>query len=187
MNHAHVHFAMKLSRLNGAHKRHRAYLVKLMAPYSTMGNFNSPLTVCYRAEPKIVAQRFILHSKWQFLPDLGPVKLESLPCLEICPHLTFLNFLRDHSMNPRVNSLTASITAAFKSSPAPQFSACYRCPADFEIQVENGQMGLWIWQDLGSGASPLDPEWRIHVWTYHNNDFRGPMLPHVPGSLRRTY
>lgn len=188
ISHSHVDFALKLSRAEFAFESHRAYLAKLMASHRKFGSLESPVLVTYRAQSKIVGQRFILQSHWEYSPNvqLQLVKPEDVPDFTICPHLTFCRYYGSNRFPS--NRLTRSISTAFSSMPVAQFGRCSRCPTDIQVQVENGRLKLWIWKDFGSGGSPWDLEWRVHLFDRnYNHCSKGPTVAHVPGSVKNMY
>lgn len=131
LNHAHVHFALKLRRFEKLPKSYSTYLTNLMAPFETSGLEKGQLTTKYRVRPRIVASRFLLFSHWELAPLIPQFKPKHLPFWTVCPHLTVSPYgATNHDPFMR------SINAAFGSRSELQSGACHRCLTDFEVQVQ---------------------------------------------------
>jgi hypothetical protein len=202
VNPIHVHFALKLYHSCRVSDEDRLYLRKLMSPYETTKSLNL-LNVKYKAWPRIIARKFLLHSTWHFKEKDRRFDWEDFPYLEICPHLKV-----QRSTGVPHNALVAAIAMAFTTSTL-QSASCDCCLTDFEIRFQDGQTTILVWQNLGSGGSPWSLEWRSQTmepaesmesgrypWklegriqdittTYRYLISRS--LSHVPGSVKTMY
>lgn len=168
MQHYHIQFALKLSRLGKVHQR---YLAALMDTYTRTGiAFIPPLADSYTAEPRIINKRFILREEWNIrnntstaLP-LFPDK-SRLP-LPVCPHMRMLfggparsrswkqssihwmvhmsnnnnmRQLEEFTLLKEVTLLEDGIALAYESLGQWIFNSCLHCPTDFAIMISTDE------------------------------------------------
>lgn len=201
VRHEHVQTALKLSK-SGADPK---YLKKLLASHwSFRMNFLGPF--CYgpvhTVHPKIVKERFLVHEKMIFLPPLVPnsfsrygrgMRIILHEALMICPHLVRYggSYMGPDILNHSSRNVTEALTAAYDHEGEKMHGHCDQCLTDFSIMVSRGARRLTvnIWRDCGCYASPLNWQWRSHLWTTGNNAVRAPPLPswRTPGMVRYGY
>ncbi|OCL13534.1 hypothetical protein AOQ84DRAFT_414565 [Glonium stellatum] len=127
--HHHAQLALKYSRLQNTYQE---YLASLMAPYSVTFPDSKPLMTKFSARPKIVDEKFILFSSWEFKDSFKSVSMENMPALQFCPHL---GFLQRSNPNLPLNPLTCSMRSAFETKGLQSQGSCARCPTDYSVEV----------------------------------------------------
>jgi hypothetical protein len=192
MQHYHIQFALKLSRLGNVHQQ---YLAALMAPYTRTGiSLIPPLAESYAVEPRIINKRFILHEEWNInnhtsiaLPLFPDNSHSNIP---VCPHMHMrsgaarsrsckewsLHRLAHMPTNHDVQQQLAiwlrdytlledGIALAYASPGQWIFDSCLHCPTDIaiKISVDEREATVRAWHDFGTEGSPLDISWKAHV------------------------
>ncbi|KAH0428386.1 f-box domain containing protein [Colletotrichum camelliae] len=182
----HVQLALKLARLKTVNQK---YLNKIMSPFSHEYNsFISAKHVYFRAEPKIIRERFILYTKLDSVHEDG-LTLENCDVQSLCPHMKFDS--DDDAQKRRwyygAENLGKDVRTAL-SQPGNEISGyCPRCPTDYAIITGPESINIQAWYDFGSYKSPNDKSWTVHIWSDQNMLERGPIVHHDPGSIRRLY
>ncbi|KAF2811508.1 uncharacterized protein BDZ99DRAFT_559539 [Mytilinidion resinicola] len=174
--------------LKYARKRNAPHLLSsLLAPQTglpTDGNIWDCVKVAdFIARPKIVNNRFLLHSTWKLnLPNkvrstLTKAVANSLPDFRICLHHGLnLGWIERELFRTRLGAGSQICS-----------SGCAYCPIGFSIGVIVKYSIFQIWQDLGTQGPPTDAPWRSVKLdsSYPRND-DGEIL-RAFGSIRDTY
>ncbi|PTB65891.1 hypothetical protein BBK36DRAFT_1120850 [Trichoderma citrinoviride] len=216
VQHYHVQFALKLSRLGNVHQQ---YLAALMDSYTRTGpSLIPPLAESYAAEPRIINERFILREEWKISNNTST----ALPLLwdntdlhiPVCPHMRMSGgparsrswkessihwMVRvSNSMQQREGSvllkeitlLEDGIALAYESPGQWIFNSCLHCPTDFAIMISTDEQEATIraWHDFGVEGSPLDISWKEHVKDEATHYFDvGPYLDYPHGGVRESW
>lgn len=185
----HVDLAIKLSRgRQGGRGSRRTYLRDLTRTYRLSQQRGLPLSVTFTARPSIVSGRFILFRSWEYEEKDRPINLETIKFLSICPHLTVSSY---DNRKLRTNPLYAAIVDPPKKELETRsltLDSCSRCPTDYSVDFSPGRLHVCAWQDFGGGnSSERRLSWQVFVPSIKNNEFRGPTVPHIPGSIRQYY
>lgn len=193
IQHYHIQFALKLSRLGNVHQQ---YLAALMEAYTRTGiSLIPPLAESYAAEPRIINNRFILCEEWNIRNntniDLPLFPGESDLQLPVCPHMhmfggparsrswkessihMIVHMSNNNSMRQlegsillkEVTFLEDGIALAYESPGQWIFNSCLRCPTDFAIMISMDKREAIIraWHDFRIEGSPIDISWKAHV------------------------
>ncbi|KAF3075689.1 hypothetical protein CFAM422_001909 [Trichoderma lentiforme] len=153
VQHYHVQFALKLSRLGNIHRR---YLKALMKPYTCTSKSPIPtLTESYTAEPRIINKRFILRE--DTIPNF-PDEHDLFP--SVCPHMDMMYggparsrlwkessiyqmaHMADnnkHVLLKEVTLLEEDITSACESPGQWIFNSCLHCATDFAVMISTDE------------------------------------------------
>ena len=177
LHHHHVQLALKYARRGDTQTK---YFRRLMAPHVATRTLIPPMTY-FSVQPAIIHGKFLLFRTWTFEKDsvVGGVKR-----LELCPHLKVL----DTDLPSRqVNPLYETLNKANKTKGVPMYNACHRCPTDYSVMVLSNHVVFCTWQDFGGESTTSDMAWYIHVENETNDEFRGPTVPHIEGSLREAF
>ncbi|KAL7952756.1 hypothetical protein V8C34DRAFT_298648 [Trichoderma compactum] len=214
VQHYHVQFALKLSRLGNIHRR---YLKTLMKTYTSTGkSLILPLTESYIAEPRIINKRFILREEWKISNNTSsaisifPDERGLVP--PVCPHMEMIfggpassrrwkeSYISQMAHMPNNNSmwqllkevtlLEEGIASACESPGQWIFNSCLHCATDFAIMLSTDEREATIraWHDFGIEGSPMDIGWKAHVkdWNAYWFDL-GPYLDYHHGSIRELW
>lgn len=168
VQHYHVQFALKLSRLGNIHRR---YLKALMKTYTCTDKWRiPPLAESYTAKPRIINKHFILHEEWKISnntsraipifpdePDLGPT---------VCPHMEIMfgspaesrlwkewtiyqmahmpnnnsmRQLEEHVLLKEATLLEEGIASACQSPGQWIFNSCLHCATDFAVMLSTDE------------------------------------------------
>jgi hypothetical protein len=175
--HHHVQLALKYARRGDTKQK---YLRQLMAPHVATRTLTPPMTY-FSVQPAIIHGKFLLFRTWTFEQDSV---IGGATQLEICPHLNILDInLPSRLLNP----LSETLNTANATKGAPVYKACHRCPTDYSVMVLSNHIVFCTWQDFGGERTTSDMAWYIHVKNETNNEFRGPTVPHIEGSLREAF
>ncbi|KAL6799007.1 hypothetical protein GGI42DRAFT_328477 [Trichoderma sp. SZMC 28013] len=214
VQHYHVQFALKLSRLGNIHRR---YLKALMKTYTSTGkSLILPHTKSYTAEPRIINKRFILREEWKISnntnsaiplfpdePNLNP---------SVCPHMDMMfggparsrlwkessiyqmaHMPNNDSMRQLLKEVTLleeGIASACESPGQWIFNSCLHCATDFAIMLSTDEREATIraWHDFGMEGSPMDISWKAQVIdrSAYWLDL-GPYLDYPHGSIRELW
>ncbi|KAI9870815.1 MAG: hypothetical protein M1830_003773, partial [Pleopsidium flavum] len=184
--HRHVQLAIKYTRLEDVHQRYRASILQRFT--TSFPSFHS-MRLKFTVEPVVVNGRFILMTTFDFHEAAAPLSFTTLSRVSVrfCQHLPI-----DEPTNPE-SPLLAAIRFAFKvadgrSGLHQEVHSCDRCPTDYLIKIQGRRAISYVWQDLGSGTSPIVPYWRSHILDYkENNQFNGTEFCYEHGSVRYMY
>jgi len=173
----HVQLAIKYTRLAGTHQSYRASILQRFT--ISYPEFYS-LGLDFTAEPIVVHGRFILKTTWDFREAAAPVSFAMIShaSFGLCAHL-------------RAATRFAFEVADVQSGFHQEAHSCDRCPTDCSIVVQGSRAIFHVWQDLGSGLSPMDPYWLSHINDVindvENNEFSGTKFCYKHGSVRDLY
>ncbi|QYS99268.1 hypothetical protein H0G86_006410 [Trichoderma simmonsii] len=212
VQHYHVQFALKLSRLGNIHRR---YLKALMKPYTcTRKSHIPPLRESYTAEPRIINKRFILREEWKFSNNtrsaisIFPDEHDLFP--SVCPHMDMMyggparsrlrkessihqmgmRQLEEHVLLKEVTLLEQGIASACEFPGRWIFNSCLHCATDIAVMISiDGREGIIrAWHDFGIEGSPMDISWKAHVRDQHAYWLDlGPYLDYPHGSIRESW
>lgn len=208
IQHHHIQTALKLSPPG---KRHEKYFKALMVPYThTAEIYGTVFTETYKAEPRIINDRFLLSEKWM-LKNNTPLVLPFFRHngIWVCPHLCVCDggLMSSRSWKKVVSGIARmkykntpfkeilhledGITLALKSLGERVCVSCPRCPTDCEISVSVDERMAIIraWHDFGMQGSPVDASWMVHVKTSAKNDWLNPGfgVSYAQGSVRKLW
>ncbi|KAL7939419.1 hypothetical protein V8C35DRAFT_326472 [Trichoderma chlorosporum] len=207
IQHYHVQFALKLSRLGNVHQQYLAALIKTYTIPMTL--YRWPLAKSYTAEPRIINKRFILREEWN-ISDSSSIDLplfSGASCIyhPICPHMRMMHKelamsrrwkefsvhrMIHMSNNNKVTLYEDCIALAYKSPGQWIFNSCMRCPTDFAIMISTDEREATIqaWHDFGIEGSPMDISWKAHVVDETSNRLNmGPYVYYTHGSIRELW
>lgn len=217
VQHYHVQFALKLSRLGNIHRK---YLKALMKTYKITGkSLIPPLTESYTAEPRIVNKRFILHEEWKISNNTShalSIFLDERDLVpSVCPHMEMMyggpassrlwkqssiyqmahipNNTTMRQLNKLLKEATLledSIALACESPGQWIFNSCLHCSTDFAIiiSIDKQEVIIQAWHDFGIEGSPIDINWKAHVIDRNVYWFElGPYLDYPHGSIRELW
>ncbi|ETS07072.1 hypothetical protein M419DRAFT_70199 [Trichoderma reesei RUT C-30] len=164
MQHYHIQFALKLSRLGNVHQQ---YLAALMAPYTRTGISLIPPLAESRS-----CKEWSLH-RLAHMPTNHDVQQQ----LAI--------WLRDYTL------LEDGIALAYASPGQWIFDSCLHCPTDIaiKISVDEREATVRAWHDFGTEGSPLDISWKAHVRNINAPPWLdpGPYVHYTHGSIREMW
>ncbi|KAF4973179.1 hypothetical protein FZEAL_9396 [Fusarium zealandicum] len=211
LEHRHVQLALKYQRLACISKNDRAiYLSRLLRPYSAMFRTHPdadrhpcPVFAKYSAHPKLVQQRYLLLSTWEYTAGREMLMKYTMGFLAICRHqwlefdwhtseircLMAENEYRQKGgifLNPARNPtkiLRLAFDVATESKATAVHASCPLCPVDFAVKYTPDRAIIRAWHDLGPEGTPLDHEWAVHVM----QDRPDEPICHVEGSIRDLY
>lgn len=168
IQHHHIQFALKLSRLGNLHQQ---YLAALMDTYMRTGiSLMPPFTDSYTAEPRIIHKRFILREEWNISNNTST----ALPLfsgkpylhLSVCPHMRMIfggparsrswkessvywlmrtsnnnsmQQLEESILLKEITLLEDGIVLAYESPGQWIFNSCLHCPTDFGIMISTDE------------------------------------------------
>ncbi|KAF6833943.1 hypothetical protein CPLU01_05238 [Colletotrichum plurivorum] len=195
----HVQLALKFTRLNNVNQDYLASIMKLFAEESFKNYHHHPAYKSFYSSPKIVFERFLLHTQWVFGNGVRFSPSE-LRMHGICPHMVIYSLDSGEqdrgrqtpcgckrSIDTRVLEFTQEVRLALKS-PGREFDGhCSRCTTDYSILVGPARVTISAWHDFGSYKSPEDESWTVHIESNANKFTKGPIVYHEPGSVRRLY
>jgi hypothetical protein len=195
LSYQHVQLTLKYSRLQPSQPSvlscrnvYDYYLSRLLWPFTTRTLWYGRVEINFSAQPKVIDERFILHSQWEFKlrPDLETVamKLEDIRPTVICPHLNLAL-----TSNPLLqsNPMVAMAVSAFDNLGKQSYGSCTRCATDYSISALPTGVTIKAWQDLGNSGSPGDPYWVAQMWHTDNSQFWGPTVSHEPLSIMSAW
>ncbi|PKK55068.1 hypothetical protein CI102_100 [Trichoderma harzianum] len=182
LSHIHVQLTLKYTRLNKMEQRYEDYLKSLIAPYHKYLRPNdldtNKVKRKYSVYPKIVNGRYLLHTVWRYYQAKGPISMQSMGYISICPHregpsLTAVN------NDPR-NGLDVCIERAFRLLHTEVCSSCIYCTTDFSVRASQKEVVVSVWQDFGGEDTAFSTEWSALV-------FRLRCVYYHFGSIRKLY
>lgn len=189
----HVQLALKFTRMKTVNQEYLKSIMKPFTDVSFADPRNRPAYMSFHAAPKIVAGRFLLHTKWVF-GDGVRFCVSQLRAYRICPHM-FIRYADSHKQRLRhlgaldtiTKDLTKSVNLALES-PGKTFDGhCSRCPTDFSVLAGLNRITISSWHDFGTYKSPEDDSWNVHVESHKNRFSTGPVVHHEPGSVQKLY
>lgn len=186
----HIQLALKLCRLG----LFGGYVDNILQPYyarssthdtfATIQLFVRPILTLHEPKPS-----FLVFRTMEFFEHTGehaePLGADTIQSLVICPHASLSD---GDPEDMRCDVLYDAIEDARLGLSSCQDFACRRCPTDISIDAQPSRLRVRVWHDLGQeGISPTDLPWRIHIGGPENNEFVGPSVSHVNGSIRARY
>ena len=180
-----VQLALKYTGLEGKYQRLRTRILQDFQALFT--SKKSKIRGNFFAEPFITHDRFFLATTYIFHPKTEALNADSMsrsPVL-FCPHLFLSSFIASHA-RPAKKAIYWAMTTKAVSLPRTKRFSCDYCPTDFLVWISHNEITFWVWQDLGTGASPEDPFWRSHT-TAAFNDVPSSVFDYEHGSIMKTY
>ncbi|PTB47943.1 hypothetical protein M431DRAFT_501653 [Trichoderma harzianum CBS 226.95] len=203
LSHIHVQLTLKYTRLNKMEQRYEDYLKSLIAPYHKYLRPNdldtNKVKRKYSVYPKIVNGRYLLHTVWRYYQAKGPISMQSMGYISICPHRegpsltgTLTEFYASRmsldtqaetngavNNDPR-NGLDVCIERAFRLLHTEVCSSCIYCTTDFSVRASQKEVVVSVWQDFGGEDTAFSTEWSALV-------FRLRCVYYHFGSIRKLY
>ncbi|KAJ3519379.1 hypothetical protein NM208_g14147 [Fusarium decemcellulare] len=176
-HHRHVQLALKHTRLG----KRSPYLENISEPGPIIRPKREALY------PKIVNGRYIVLYTWTRTKSPGSLYQKDLEVLRACKHQCCWSSdnKKLQPLNP-FHNFERTINAALREVGHEVLGTCHRCATDFSVRVDNSVMTAWIWKDLGSEGSPMEPAWRRLTGDYRlpSEDSKS---EHKPGDIRALY
>ncbi|KAL7953133.1 hypothetical protein V8C34DRAFT_318434 [Trichoderma compactum] len=201
--HRHLQLTLKYTRLNKLEPKYENYLKSLIAPYHTYLRPNdldiNKVKRKYSVYPKVVNGRYLLHTVWRYYQAKGPISMQSMGYILICPHReghsptdTPVGFFAGHispdtqaeangavTIDPS-QGLYVCIERAFRLLHTEVCSSCIYCTTDFSVRASHKEVVVSVWQDFGGEDTAFSPEWSALV-------FKLRCVHYHYGSVRKLY
>lgn len=185
LRHTHVELALKFRRMG----INAAYLSELLEPceyraYRGAASWKSGSPNVTVHIPRIVEGRFCLQVIKEFH---GYAALHEIRSFRICRHQLFPWWywgIRDWG------AFEKNMEAAWHHPGNVYDGYCQCCPVDYSILRDEDALRVTLWYDFGTGKSPRDLEWMVHLgdeMDIYSNGLYVNVKHHEPGSIRKLF
>lgn len=84
--------------------------------------------------------------------------------------------------------LERALAYADRGVETDKMLSCNHCPTDIHLSTKPGKVIVRIWHDFGTATTtPHSEQWLSLIVSPKNNEFMGPSVPHVKGSIQRRF
>ncbi|KAK1510995.1 uncharacterized protein CCOS01_06949 [Colletotrichum costaricense] len=185
LRHTHIELALKFRRMG----TNTAYFSELLEPceyrtYRGAESWKSGSPNVTIHIPRIVEGRFCLQVIKEFH---GYEALHEIRSFRICRHQLFPWWywgIKDWGVFEK------NMEAAWHHPGNVYDGHCQCCPVDYSILRDDDVLRVTLWYDFGTGKSPRDLEWMVHLGDetdIYSNGLYVNVKDHEPGSIRKSF
>ena len=179
-----VQLAVKYSRWESKHQK---YLRKILQEFEVCPA-DSAIIKKFTAKPKIVNGKFILLMTYVLYAASVQGSVRDLKkYISFCPHHHFGIGRSPRGLCFATTLQKSVLSATTTKTQHTELFSCDLCLTDYSVVAKGDEAVVKVWKDLGNGTSDVDPNWKSHIYSYHNGMLNGVQFDYEHGSISKLY